>query len=52
MESVGFPWIVLSWLLEIFEFFTVLQGDLGPTEYFYLQVFLCEVMFLKFDDNF
>ena len=30
MESVGFSWIVLSWLTEIFEFFTVLQGDLGP----------------------
>ena len=31
MESVGFPCIVLSWLPEIFEFFAVLQGELGPT---------------------
>ena len=31
MESVGFSCIVLSWLSEIFEFFAVLQGELGPT---------------------
>ena len=31
MGSIGFSWAVLSWLSEIFEFFTVLQGELGPT---------------------
>ena len=31
MGSFGFSWAVLSWLSEIFEFFTVLQGELGPT---------------------
>ena len=30
MESVGFSCIVLSLLPEIFEFFAVLQGKLGP----------------------
>ena len=30
MESVGFFWTVLRWLSEMFEFFTILQGDLGP----------------------
>ena len=53
MESVGFTCIVLSWLPE---FFAVLQGDLGPTvlkwKYFHLQVFLYDVMFLKFHDSF
>ena len=31
MESIGFSCIALSWLFEIFEFFAVLQGELGPT---------------------
>ena len=31
MESIGFSWIVFSWLSEIFEFFAVLQGELGQT---------------------
>ena len=31
MESVGFSCIVLSLLSEIFEFFAVLQGELGPS---------------------
>ena len=31
MGSFGFSWALLSWLSEIFEFFTVLQGELGPT---------------------
>ena len=33
MESIGFSWIVLSWLSVTFEFFTVLQGELGPTDF-------------------
>ena len=31
MESIGFSYIVLSLLSEIFEFFAVLQGGLGPS---------------------
>ena len=31
MESIGLSSIVLSLLPEIFEFFAVLQGELGPT---------------------
>ena len=31
MESIGFFCVVLNWLSEIFAFFTVLPGELGPT---------------------
>ena len=31
MESIGFSSTVLNWLSEIFDFFTILQGELGPT---------------------
>ena len=52
MESLGFSWIVLSWLFEIFEFFTVLQGELGPTGFKMGKLsfarFLYDIMFLKF----
>ena len=30
MESIRFSLIALSWLFEIFEFLTVLHGELGP----------------------
>ena len=33
MESIEFSSIALNWLSEIFEFFTILQGELGPTGY-------------------
>ena len=31
MKSIGFSCALLNWLPEMFELFTVLQGELGPT---------------------
>ena len=56
MESVGFSCILLNWLSETFEFFTVLQGELGPTSFKMgrrsFAGFFYDVMFLKFHDSF
>ena len=33
IESMGFYCIVLNWLSKIFYFFTILQGELGSTDF-------------------
>ena len=57
MESFGFSWIVLIWLSEIFEFFAVLQEELGPTglktaTLIFAGFFFMMSYFLKFPDSF